>query len=258
MLNFWRATTDNDRRQSAGKWQDAGLNKLQRRTDGVEVEKLGPSAVRIRARVHIAPPIHARAFESEYIYTIHGNGDVLVEAHGIPTGDWPETLPRIGLQMTLPLELGRVSWFGRGPGESYVDTKQAGRFGLYTMNVEDLYTPYIFPQENGNRTDVSWVALTNKRGAGLLALAQPTINFSAHFFTTNDLQSARHTHELTPRDEITLNLDYAHNGIGSASCGPGPWEQYLLRPEEFRFSILLCPFSADASSAAEAVKMRME
>jgi beta-galactosidase/evolved beta-galactosidase subunit alpha len=53
-----------------------------------------------------------------------------------------------------------------------------------------------------------------------------------------------------PRPEITLNLDYRQNGLGTASCGPGPWAQYLLRPEEFRFAVRLCPFSRDAGSPA--------
>ncbi len=254
-LNFWRAVTDNDRSWTNAKaWRDAGLMALQHRTDGVKVEKLSDGAVRVKINSRVAPPIHDRAFVCDYTYTIYGNGDVLLQIHGLPKGEWPETLPRIGLQMTIPQALDQVSWFGRGPGESYVDTKQAGRFGLYSMPVEGLYTPYIMPQENGNRSEVRWVSLTDKRGKGLMAVAMPEINFSAHRFTTMDLENARHTCELTPRDEITLNLDYRHNGIGTASCGPGPWPQYLLHPEEFSFSVLLRPFSADAMSPAEAAK----
>jgi beta-galactosidase/beta-glucuronidase len=252
-LNFWRATTDNDRSWTNAKpWRDAGLPNLRHRTDGVEVTQLAPGVARIAARVRIAPPIHGRAFECDYTYTIHGNGDLLIETHGVPRGDWPDTLPRIGLQMTIPRSLDRVSWFGRGPGESYPDTKQAGRFGLHARTVDELFTPYIRPQENGNRSDVSWVALADLRGAGLLAVGQPTLDFSAHRFTTVDLEEARHTCDLVSRDEITLNLDYRHNGIGSASCGPGPLPQYLLRPEEFRFRVILKPFSRDAMSWAEA------
>jgi beta-galactosidase/evolved beta-galactosidase subunit alpha len=141
--------------------------------------------------------------------------------------------------MTIPSDMDQVTWFGRGPGECYVDTKQAGRFGLYSKSVDDLYTPYIFPQENGNRTDVSWVAFKNSSGLSLAAKGDQALNFSAHRFTTADLDNARHTCDLVPRDEITLNLDYRHNGIGSASCGPGPWDQYLLKPEEFSFKINL-------------------
>ncbi len=239
-LNFWRATTDNDRSWTNAKaWRDAGLPSLQHRVDGFEVTQLGDGKVRVRAAVRIAPPIHDRAFECEYLYTINGSGEILLQVKGKPVGDWPDTLPKIGLQMTVPASLERVRWFGRGPGECYVDTKTAQRFGLYSMNVADLWTPYVRPQENGSRTDVSWVALTDPRGSGLVAVGMPTLDFSAHYYTTEDIEDARHTCDLVPRDEITLNLDYRHNGIGSASCGPGPWQQYLLHPEPFEFSVRL-------------------
>ncbi len=189
-LNFWRATTDNDRAwDNAAAWRKAGLDALQHRTDSVTVSQPHAKAVHIQARVRVAPPSLDCAFECDYTYTIHGSGDVLVRVHGVPEGEWPETLPCIGLQMTLPGELDRVSWFGRGPGESYIDSKQAGRFGLYTKSVGELYTPYIFPQANGNRTDVRWVALTDLRGLGLLAVGMPSMNFSAHHFTTADFRS---------------------------------------------------------------------
>ena len=250
-LNFWRATTDNDRNwDNARSWREAGLFRLQHRTDSVELARLGPHVVRICAVTRIAPPVLNKAFLCDYTYTIYGNGAVVIEAHGVPQGEWPETLPRIGLQMTVPLVLDRFTWFGRGPGESYPDTKQANRFGLWTAGLDELYTPYVFPQENGNRSEVRWVSLTDTRGLGFLAAGMPTLDFSAHRFTTMDLENARHTHELAPRGEITLNLDYRHHGIGTASCGPKPWEQYWLRPGEFRFAVRLCPFSKDGISEA--------
>jgi beta-galactosidase/beta-glucuronidase len=260
-LNFWRATTDNDRSwDNAKPWREAGLYRLQHRVDEVTVESLAAEkAIRIQAKVRIAPPVRAFGFACTYTYTIYGSGDVRLDVHGVPTGSWPETtLPKIGLQMTLPLAQRRVAWFGRGPGESYIDTKQAGRFGLWQADVEALATPYIFPQENGNRCDVSWVALTNASGVGLLAIGQPTLDFSAHRFTAMDFETARHTYDLTPREEITLNLDYRHNGIGSASCGPRPWEQYLLKVEEFRFGVRLSPVSAAVVAAAQASKDVLE
>ncbi len=257
-LNFWRATTDNDRAWANAKpWRDAGLEHLLHRTDSVKIERLGPAEVKIAAKVRIAPAIHSRAFACDYTYTIFGNGDVVLDVHGVPEGDWPETLPKIGLTLATPLDMRQVTWFGRGPGENYVDTKQAGKFGKYSFDVDDLYTPYIFPQEFGNRMDVSWVSLTDQHGTGLLAVGDPTINFSAMRFTAEELEKARHTCELTPRDEVILNLDYAQNGIGSASCGHHPWKQYLLHPEEFRFSVTLKPFSQDKWSAAEASKWKV-
>ncbi|MHB0998260.1 MAG: beta-galactosidase, LacZ type [Armatimonadota bacterium] len=260
-LNFWRATTDNDRSWSnAEPWRKAGLDHLQHRTDSVEVQEFGENAIRIIAKTRIAPPILGIGFKCDYTYTIYGSGDVTLDVHGIPegAGEWPASLPRIGLQMFLPDDIDQVTWFGRGPGESYPDTKEAGRFGAYSAEVDDLYTPYIFPQENGNRMDVSWISLTNKRGVGLLTSGMPSINFSAHRFTPEDFEKARHTYELEPRDEVVLNLDYQHNGIGSASCGHAPWPQYILKPEEFKFAVQMKLFSKDGASPAGLAKIKPE
>ncbi len=243
-LNFWRAPIDNDARVRRD-WHRARLNELTHRVDRVELSG-AERVIQIHLKSRIAPPVLASGFECDYTYTIYGSGDVIIEAHGIPKGDLP-VLPRIGLQMTLPEELDHVSWYGRGPGECYIDSKQANRIGVYSCMVDDLYVPYVYPQDNGNRTDVRWVSFTNTRGMGLLAV-MPDLNFSASRFTTNDLENAMHTCDLDPRDEITLNLDYRHHGLGSASCGPGVLPQYELHPEEFRFSIRLKPFSVDQIS----------
>ncbi|MCE5279585.1 MAG: glycoside hydrolase family 2 TIM barrel-domain containing protein [Planctomycetaceae bacterium] len=262
-LNFWRAITDNDRGwDNAGSWRNAGLNRLHHRLDALEAKELaGGKAARVSVVSRIAPPVAGHALLCRYDYTITGDGQMRIDVSGELQGELPPTLPRIGLQMTLPLGLDRVSWYGRGPGECYVDTKQAQRYGLWRAGVDELYTPYIMPQENGNRTDVRWVSLTDTRGAGLLAVGAPELNFSVHRFTTQDLDAARHTHELTPRDFLTLNLDYRHNGIGTGSCGPGPWDRYLLKSGPFQFAMILQPIDVDAaalwSAAARAAALEV-
>ena len=258
-LNFWRATTDNDRSwTNAEPWRKAGLDHMQHRIDGIEIDQVPDGSVKVLVRSRIAPPIHDRCFRCEYTYTVYGDGCINLEVHGVPEGEWPDTLPRIGLTMSLPEEFDSASWFGRGPGESYIDSKQAGKFGLYSKSVDELYTPYVFPQENGNRTDTSWVAMTNTKGVGIFAQGAPLIDFSAHRFTAEDFEKARHTYELMPRDEIILNLDYRHNGIGSASCGHFPWPQHLLHPHEFTFSVRMKAFSTDNVSPASLAKMIVE
>lgn len=157
---------------------------------------------------------------------------------GKPYGNLPH-LPRIGLQMQVPGKYNNAKWYGRGPGESYPDTKQANRFGLYSDSVKNLYTPYIYPQENGNREETRWISLTDGKGAGFFAAGCPSISFSAHYFTTEDIDKATHRHQLVPRKDITLNLDYKQCGAGSGSCGPDTFEQYRIKPEPFEFTVLL-------------------
>jgi len=90
---------------------------------------------------------------------------------------------------------------------------------------------------------VRWTQLKRENGTGLHVAGDQLFNFSAHRYTTDDLDRARHFYELTERDFITLNLDLAQNGIGTGSCGPGPFAQYLLKPEAFKFSLRLRPVS---------------
>ena len=261
-LNFWRATTDNDRLgwgengQTETKWRKDGLHWLQHRVDSVECKQLDKAALQITAKVRIAPPIYAnKAFDCDYIYTILGNGDLLLDVHGVPQGEWFRALPRIGLTMGLNKTLQNVQWFGKGPGEQYADTCQAGSLGVWSATVDEMYTPYVYPQENGNHMDVRWVALGNTRGEGLLAVGMPTINFSAHWYTAMDMEIARHQHQLTRRDYITLNLDHAQQGIGTASCGPGVLPHYELKTQEFRFGVLLRPFSRDKAIPAQSARL---
>jgi beta-galactosidase len=196
-------------------------------------------------------------FECEYAYTIYGSGDVVIDIYVMPGGDLPP-LPRIGLQMRLPGQYEAFSWYGRGPHETYADRKLGAKAGVYSGTVDDQYVPYVVPQENGNKTDVRWVALTDEDGVGLLVVGMPLLNVSAHHFTTEDLTQATHTYELEWQEEITLNLDYAQSGLGNGSCGPGVLPQYLLDPGEVRFRLRLRPFAAGEDSPVELSKQLIE
>jgi hypothetical protein len=156
--------------------------------------------------------------------------------------------------MFLPGEYDSFTWYGRGPLESYADRKLSQDVGLYSGTVDEQHTPYIVPQENGNKTDVRWAALMDDEGLGLLVMGQPLLNVSAHHFTARDLTRAKHTHELQPRDEVILSLDYAQSGLGNESCGPGVLPQYLLEADEYRYSLRLRPFSAQEDSPLELSK----
>jgi len=138
-----------------------------------------------------------------------------------------------------------MMWYGRGPHESYVDRKVGAAVGLYSGSVDEQYVPYIMPQENGNKTDVRWVALRNDQGIGWLATGRQLLEVSASHFTAEDLYRALHTNELSRRDSIAFNLDLKQCGLGGASCGPGTLAQYLIPPGTFSFGVRLCPIAAD-------------
>jgi beta-galactosidase len=257
-LNFWRAPTENDLNtwgdeRAAIRWREAGLDQLQERVTAVQIKQVAPQVVQVAVRSvsevregAVLPEPLAR-FECDYVYTVYGSGDVVIDTHVVPGAEVP-FLPRIGLQIRLPGGYEQFTWYGRGPHETYVDRKEGAQVGVYSGTVDEQYVPYVVPQENGNKTGVRWVALTNEDGVGLLASGERWLEVSAHHYTTEDLTEATHTYELKRREEITLNLDYAQSGLGSASCGPGRLEKYQLKPEEMRYTVRLRPFSATIDS----------
>jgi beta-galactosidase len=62
--------------------------------------------------------------------------------------------------------------------------------------------------------------MTDWRGVGFLSASTSNLDFSAHHFSISKLSEARHTHELVDDEFITVNVDHAQNGLGTASVGP--------------------------------------
>ncbi|WHT22866.1 glycoside hydrolase family 2 TIM barrel-domain containing protein [Crossiella sp. CA-258035] len=226
-LDLWRATTDNDRGghpSEATTWRAAGLHRLQHR-----IGEIHPADTELLVRTRVAPPGLSFALLADYRWT--ADQDTLrLRVELEPEGEWPCTLPRLGLHLAIPAEFGQVEWFGGGPGEAYPDSRQSARIGRFTASVEDLHTPYVFPQENGNRVDVRWAELSTVDGRCIRIAGAPTFDLTARRWTTADLEAATHTTDLRPTDQVHLHLDLAHHGLGTASCGPGVLPQYRLHP----------------------------
>ncbi|HEX4247749.1 MAG TPA: glycoside hydrolase family 2 TIM barrel-domain containing protein [Pseudonocardia sp.] len=224
-LELWRAPTDNDlggERPAARAWRAAGLHRLRHRVIGVE-----PGADALLVRTRVAPPALAFGMLANYRWT--GAGDTLTLCLDVePDGAWPVTLPRLGLGMAVPGGWGELEWFGGGPGEAYADSRQAARIGRFSASVDDLQTPYVFPQENGNRVDVRWARLTARTGGGLLVRGAPTFELTARRWTAAQLEAARHTVDLHPGELVELTFDVAQSGLGTAACGPGVLPRYEL------------------------------
>ncbi|MBS4178854.1 DUF4981 domain-containing protein [Bacillus sp. FJAT-49731] len=246
-LNVWRAPTDNDIlgiedefgvQKEEKDWKLHGVHLMQHRVKAVEYD-LSPNkdTLTISVNTRFAPPALAWGFDITYTYTITADGTIKINVLSEKTGKSSRTLPKIGLQMKLKNQFDQVQWYGRGPGESYADSKLANRFGIWSKTVDEMYTTYAVPQENGNRSDVRWAKVTDKSGVGLLTEGE-NFNFSVHHFTTENIETARHPYDLVKQDYIVFNVDHKQQGLGSASCGPGVLEQYQLKNESFGFTTI--------------------
>lgn len=257
-LEIWRAPTDNDARRMAAEWRLAGLDRLLTEIKEIHVSQPAPQAARIVVLSTHCAAERTAGFACESVYTVYGSGDIVIETRVTPDPSLPP-LPRIGLQLALRRAYETMTWFGRGPHESYADRKEGAPLGVYRGSVEAQYVPYVTPQENGNKTDVRWVSFSDEQGLGLLVVAEePLLQVSAHHYSTQDLTLARHTCDLKRRDDIYVHLDARQSGLGGESCGPRTLAQYLVPPEEVTFRLRLRPFCEREASAMALSKQELE
>jgi beta-galactosidase/beta-glucuronidase len=241
-IQLWRAPTDNDKWISE-EWIELGLNKMCERRSDMRITPQGENIIVISVELSLAAYALACLMTALVTYSISSSGELSTRVQIRPkkrTNSLPK-LPRIGVVYTLPVGFETARWFGRGPGESYPDMKEAGRFGVWKSNVNDLYEPYVRPQENGSHADTKWVEVTDDDGFGIRASG--VSHFTALHYTASDLDAAQHHEDLTPRAETIFSLDEAVCGLGSASCGPRPLDRHLIQYIDRDFTIVLKPIS---------------
>ena len=294
--NFWRAPTDNDYGNGMPKrlqvWKESSKNF---NVTDATVTMDGNNAV---VNVNFLLPAG-----NLYIvnYTIYPSGAVNVAARFTSTDmDAAQTevseatrtatftpgrdaarkeasklnVPRIGVRFRLPASMNQVEYFGRGPAENYLDRNAGSMIGLYKSTAEELYFPYVRPQENGHHTDTRWVSLSTGK-KGLLIQADNTIGFNAlrnsiedfddeeatglsrqwSNFTPeqvanhdeaaakNVLRRQHHINNITPRDFVEVCVDLKQQGVaGYDSWGSRPEPAYTLPANrEYNWGFTLIP-----------------
>ncbi|MEU6451227.1 glycoside hydrolase family 2 TIM barrel-domain containing protein [Streptomyces sp. NPDC046979] len=242
--NFWRAPTDNDKGNGQHTrnqtWRDAGARRA---VTDVAVRPLGDRAVEIKVSGTLPTTV-----ESAYstTYTVFGNGEIKVDNTLHPGAATLPYIPEIGTLLFLPGRLDRLHYYGRGPEENHWDRNTGTDVGLYSGTVAEQWTPYIRPQENGNKTDVRWIALTDRHGVGLLASGEPLLEANASYFTPEDLSAGvRHDYQLTPRDEVVLRLNHRQMGVGGDnSWGAHTHDEFkLFADRDYAYTYRLRPLT---------------
>lgn len=233
-FNIWRATMDNER-YDKNNWVREGTNRSQPYVYSTKVDVVGGSCV-IEQKMamvahHVSPVVKA-----DVKWTINGAGDVTLHCH-VVRDEKKHFLPRFGIRMMLDRAYNKVDYFGYGPNDSYPDKHNSNHRGRFVTTVDKLFTDYIMPQDNGNRHNTEFAAIT-AAGKGGLMVCGGRFDFSALEYTQEDIEAAAHNYELEPCGETVLCVDGAVSGVGSHSCGPDLLEQYRV-PQEFSFEFTL-------------------
>lgn len=236
--NFWRVPLDNDLGHgfniTSGAWRTASQYRI--------VKKVAPANFNGDSiQVNINSEIPVFAIPHRTVYTVYKSGTVKVECSMEVKMKVPE-LPRFGVQFEIPDEYSQMDWYGRGPQETYQDRKTGAAFGIYSGKVDDQIYPYIYPQENGNKTDVRWITFTNGSGKGIKISGLPKVDVSARPYTDNILEASTHNYQLPDLPFYSVQVDYKQRGVGgNNSWGLKPLDKYRLLDDKYEYSFLISP-----------------
>ncbi|MCX6538097.1 MAG: oligogalacturonate lyase family protein [Acidobacteria bacterium] len=258
--DFWRAPTDNDngawKAQGIAARTDPSLDILAWRSAGsgwkvadVQVKRVDDTAATIVVQGTL-PRVGA---SYTMTYDIRGTGEMIVDADYRPGPGPVAMMPRFGMELVASPGLENLTWYGRGPGETYSD-RAFERVGVYSSTVSREWVEYARPQENGNKVDVCWVELTNRQGFGLRAEGLPLLSVGARHVKTSDIEQAAYSIDLPRRSETYLNLDMAQMGVGGIDSWTklaNPMEAYRIpgdQPHAYRVRLL--PVARGAATPA--------
>ncbi len=267
VFNVWRAPLANDTdpwgsrqftdrnftpgfgRSIDNQLRTLGLKDLQVQVDEVAVQQKD-SKVTVRMKVfsnstqssakRMNGGEGSSAFEQNNTWIISADGTIELEQEIIPHGPMPDMLQKVGLQFELPKAFCNVEWFGRGPFENYPDRKTGAKVGRYNSNADEMYVPYIIPQDYGNRSDVHWLKVENSHGKGLYIKGDDLLNFSLHKFSTENLERAVYTYQLKESPNTILNVDYEVTGVGDTASRV--LQKYRVLPGVKKYKLMLKPF----------------
>ncbi|GGO05964.1 hypothetical protein GCM10010969_32870 [Saccharibacillus kuerlensis] len=214
--NFWRALTDNDRgnklEERSGIWREAGSKRKLRSLDVSGAE----NGVTVEALLEL-PTVPVS--EAVMRYEVQSSGEVGVSLTLKPGAGLPE-IPEIGVLLELDGTLEQLKWYGRGPHENYWDRHTGARLGIYSGLVSQQLTPYLRPQEAGNKTGVRWAELTGENGLGLRVEGLPEIELNALPYTPATLEACDHSYKLPKSDRTILRINHRQMGVG----GDDSWQ----------------------------------
>ena len=241
--NFWRAPTLNDEVDSWAlpRWRKAGLQHLTARNGGLHFERMDDNTVSVNAAVEYYDGMGQLQIVVNKLYLIDGEGNISITNRVEPM-ETVTSLPKVGMQFTLPLDYRDLTYFGKDT-ENYPDRNASGKMGLYQTDALSLFEQHVVPQDNGNHSETRWLALSSdKSNIGMFVTMQEPFNFSTYNFTDDNLTAARRINQLEPKDFLTVNVDYKQAPIGTATCGPGVDEKYVLSNQVYEYSVLLRAF----------------
>jgi beta-galactosidase len=238
-LHLWRASHRNDDDWAYRQWEKYGVTTLQYKLVDFKVEIIDKASVKITATTKADGKEGFGVYHTA-TYLVKGDGSIKVD-NDVQFVGFRINLARIGVRMLLDKKLDRMAFFGRGPFENYSDRKSAAEVGLYELGVNEQYE-YEKPMERGNHEEVSWAKLSGKEMPSLTVKAdEKLMQVAALPHTDEQMHPVEYKIDLPASTSTVFCLSTKTLGVGSASCGPKPLEEYQVFavPTSFTYTINL-------------------
>lgn len=242
--NFWRALTDND--LGAGlsylipTWRDS-FNKHKLNTFELIEEN---NELIVKANYSMLEG----GLKTTVCYKILSEKEILVTMKNEFSNKQYLMIPRIGMSFEVNPQLQDLTWYGRGPHENYADRKTSAMVAQYNSPVKAQYHNYVRAQETGNKTDVRWFEVKNKKGFGLkisfvdrlLSGSVIPVRNSDLYYVPNILPERKHGGDVDTDKHVTVNVDYRQMGVaGDNSWGDYPHSNYRILGQDNEFKFLI-------------------
>ena len=237
--NFWRAPTDNDcgslMQMRYAQWKIASMyasHKDYRKgmygPANAPETTVHENSVEV-AFTYILPTTPAS--ECRLAYEVTGDGRVKTTLTYDPVKELGD-MPEFGVLFKFNADYDHVQWYGLGPAETYADRKHGAKLGIYENLVTDNMARYLVPQECGNKEEVRWAKITDRKGRGMLFEMDKEngpMMFSALPYTPHEMENAMHPYELPAIHYTVVRAAKAQMGVGGDdSWGARTHPEYLL------------------------------
>jgi len=236
-VNFWRAPIDNDMYVKRD-WMDKyALHLVKEYPESFEWDRtLESGEVRITMHSIVGAPNQTWYYKIMTCVLVKDDGSLVVDFKGHfkdPKRFFQTSLPKIGTVTELFVAPNLIKYHGLGPFENYPDSQTSAVLARHAATMDDLFTHYPYPQDNGNRSSITDIELTYDTYSLHIEMHKPS-NFAIRAYSDAQIESAKHMNVLEP-DGCFLHLDYKVNGLGSNSCGPEPSPAHKLKPIDFEY-----------------------
>ena len=249
--NFWRAPTLNDDvdRNALTKWLNANLNDLTIVPKSIKAQRINKSKVAVVVVLNFNNASGENIITTEQVFEINGYGDVIISSN-IQTSEAVKTMPKVGTQILLNKQFENVKYFGKDT-ENYPDRNSSGKTNVYSSKASSFFELHEEPQDNGNHSETRWVAMSDVKGMGLFVTSDELFNFSIYQYSDKNLSVAERINQMELADYWTFNIDHRQAPLGTATCGPGSLEKYLINDDIYEYTIRIRPFNTKNNETEE-------